>query len=161
MNTKLLNGYPRMTFREALKAVPYDEIVSIGCASGAAWFYFARSGYINILRVQEMVERGLHQKLYSYRVNYAMYNNNLKQLSFIQNCSTSGYIRVWKKLLSYPERIKKVEKEIQNFNYNELMKAPCVVYRKLDLTYAIVFLKWSVSGSCWYLNEWEEKHGKI
>lgn len=161
MNTKLLNGYPRMTFREALDKIPLDEIVSIGCASGAAWFYFSRSGYINILRIQEMIERGLHQKLYSYRWNYAMYNNNLKQLSFIQNCSTSGFIRAWKKFISYPERIKKVEKEIQDFNYNELMEAPCVVYRKLDLTYAIVLLKWSVFGSCWYLGEWEEKHGKI
>lgn len=161
MNTKLLEGYPRMTFREALKEVPYDEKVSIGCASGSGWFYFARSGYINILHVSEMIKRGLHQKLYSYRCNYAMYNHDLKELSFMQNCSASGYIRVWKKLLSYPDKIKKVEKEIQDFNYNELMKATCVVYRKLDLTYAIVLLKWSVTGSYWYLSEWEEKHGKI
>lgn len=161
MNIKLLEDYPRMTFREALDSVPLDEIVSIGCASGAAWFHFYRSGCLNILTVIKTIERGLHQKLYSYRCNYAMYNNDLKKLSFIQNCSTSGYIRVWKKFIGYPERIKKVEKEIQDFNYNELMKAPCVVYRKLDLTYAIVLLKWSVSGSYWYFSEWEEKHGTL
>lgn len=161
MNTKLLEDYPRITFREALKAVPYDEIVSIGCASGAAWFYFSRSGVINVLQVYEMIERGLHQKLYSYKCASAMYNHDLRELSFIRNCSTLGYIRVWKKFIGYPERIKKVEKEIQDFNYNELMKAPCVVYRKLDLTYAIVFLKWSVSGSYWYFSEWEEKHGTL
>ena len=161
MNTKLLQGYPRMTFREALKTVPFDEIVSIGCASGAAWFYFSRSGYVNVLHVYEMIERGLHQKIYSYKCAYAMYNHNLRELSFIRNSSTAGYIRIWKKFIGYPERIKKVEKEIQDFNYNELMKAPCVVYRKLDLTYAIVFLKWSVSGSYWYFSEWEEKHGTL
>lgn len=161
MNIKLLEDYPRMSFREALRAVPFDEKISIGCASGSGWFYFSRSGHINILHVQEMIKTGLHQKLYSYRCNYAMYNHDLRELSFIINCSTSGYIRVWKKFIGYPERIKKVEKEIQDFNYNELMKAPCVVYRKLDLTYAIVLLKWSVSGSYWYFSEWEEKHGTL
>lgn len=161
MNTKLLKGYSRMTFREALRAVPFDEIVSIGCAAGSGWFYFSRSGYINILRVQEMIEKSLHQKLYSYKWDYANYNDALKQLSYIRNCSASGYIRVWKNFIGYPERIKKVEKEIQDFNYYELMEVPCVVFRKVDLTYAIILLKWSISGSYWYLSEWEEKHGKI
>ena len=161
MNTKLLNGYPRMTFKEAIESIPQDAIVSIGCASGAAWFYFYRSENLNLLTVIMTIKRGLEQKLYSYKCAYAMYKSNLKELSFIRNCSTSGYIRIWKKFIGYPERIKKVEKEIQDFNYDELMEAPCVVYRKLDLTYAIVLIKWSVSGSCWYLSEWEEKHGKI
>ena len=161
MNTKLLNDYPRMTFKEALDSIPQDAIVSIGCASGAAWFYFYRTENLNLLSVIMTIKRGLEQKLYSYKCNYAMHKHALKEFSFIQNCSTSGYIRVWKKYLTFPERIKKAEDELQNFNYDELMEAPCVVYRKLDLTYAIVLLKWSVSGSCWYVKEWEEKHGKI
>lgn len=163
MNTKLLKGYPRITFKEALDKVPSDEIVSIGCASGVAWFYFTRglNLELNALDIVTIIERGLYQRLYSYKCNYAMHKHALKELSFIGSCSTSGYIRVWKKYLTFPEKIKKAEDELRNFNYNELMKAPCVVYRKLDLTYAIVLLKWSVFGSYWYFSEWEEKHGKI
>ena len=161
MNTKQLQDYPRMTFREALDSIPENKIVSIGCASGAAWFYLYRSGNLNLSTVIMIIKRGLEQKLYSYKCAYAMYKNDLQNISFINNCSTSGYIRVWKKFIGYPDKIKKAEKAIQDFNYDELMEAPCVVYRKLDLTYAIVLLKWSVSGSCWYVSEWEDKHGKI
>ena len=150
-----------MNLKQALKLLPAEEIISVGCENAPGWFYFSKVGEVDTQEIASIMEKKYSESLYSKRLNAKLIRANLTNPKYIQNCTMSRYISGWLRLDHYEKEIPYYEKKAAEFNHEALLKTEIKAYRKSDKTIGILLKDWKVAGSYWYLKEWEEKHGKI
>ena len=151
-----------MNLKQALKRLPPDVIVSVGCKEAPGWFYFSRVKDVNTRRVTVILNEKIHDSLYSKKLNINEIKHDLKDYEYIQRSTTKGYIEKWKKLLSDQENYEDLFKEFVACSEKEVLNTKVsVIFKRSDSTYGILLDRWKVSGQFWYYQEWEEKYGAL
>lgn len=152
-----------MKYKEAIKKIPSDSDVSIGCSKGAGWFYFTKSDVLEIETeiIFQIMDKKMKESLRRLRWNIPKLENQMKSDKYISFVSCKGFIRDWYKLEVMKKRLPKVWAEYSCFNIIELLNCECVVRKKIDGSYGILLKKWNVSGNYWTKEEWEGENGSI
>ena len=152
-----------MKYKEAIKKIPSDSEVSIGCSRGAGWFYFTRVGDLEIETdiIFRIMDKKMKASLKQLRWNIPTLEKQMRSERYLSMVSCKGYIRDWYKLEAMKKRLPKVWTEYSEFNIIELLNCECVVRKKIDGSYGILLKKWNVSGNYWTKEEWEGENGTI
>ena len=152
-----------MKYKEAIKKIPSNSVVTIGCSKGAGWFYFTKSDVLNVETeiIFKIMDEKMKKSLKQIRWNIPTLEKQMKSDRYIEFVSCRGFIRDWLKLESMKKRLPKMWKEYSEFNIIELLNCECDVRHKMDGSYGIVLKRWEISGNYWTKQEWEEDHGTI
>ena len=152
-----------MKYKEAIKKIPSDSEVSIGCSKGAGWFYFTKSDVLLIETeiIFQIMDKKMKASLRQLRWNIPTFEKQMSNERYLDLVSCKGYIRDWYKLEAMKKRLPKVWTEYSEFNIIELLNCECVVRKKIDGSYGILLKKWNVSGNYWTKEEWEGENGAI
>lgn len=152
-----------MKYKEAIKKIPSDSDVSIGCSKGAGWFYFTKSDDLEIETeiIFQIMDKKMKASLRQLRWNIPTFEKQMSNYRYLELVSCKGYIRDWYKLESMKKRLPKVWTEYSEFNIIELLNCECVVRKKINGSYGILLKKWNVSGNYWTKEEWEGENGTI
>ena len=152
-----------MKYKEAIKKIPDEADVSIGCRKGAGWFYFTKGKDLKVETeiVFQIMDSKMKKSINQMRYNLPGMRSQMNNLKFIHNVSTAGYIRNWNQLIKAEERIPKAWMQYSAFNILELLNCDCIIRHKMDGSYGIILLKWDVSGNYWTKKEWEGEHGTL
>lgn len=152
-----------MKYSEAIKKIPSNSVVTIGCKKGAGWFYFTKS---DVLKVEteiifKIMDEKMRKSLKQIRWNIPTLEKQMMSDKYINNVTMNGYLRDWLKLESMKKRLPKMWKEYGEFNITELLNCECIIRHKIDGSYGIVLKRWEISGNYWTKQEWEAANGEI
>lgn len=152
-----------MKYKEAIKKIPSESVVTIGCKKGVGWFYFTKSGVLKVETeiIFKIMDAKMKKSLKQITWNIPTLEKQMKSDKYIGSVSCKGFIRDWCKLESMKKRLPKMRKEYSEFNIIELLNCECVVRKKMDGSYGIILKKWNVSGNYWTKEEWEGDNGEI
>lgn len=152
-----------MKYKEAIKKIPADSDVSIGCRKGAGWFYFTKSDNLKAETefIFHIMDNKLKKSLNQIRGNIPTLESQMKSEKYMKFVSCKGFIRDWCKLEAMKKKLPKMWMEYSEFNIIELLNCECVVLHKVDGSYGILLKKWNVSGNYWTREEWERDNGEI
>ena len=152
-----------MKYKEAIKKIPSNSVVTIGCSKGAGWLYFTKSDVLKIETsiIFQIMNDKMKKSLRQLRWNIPTLEKQMRDDKYLKIVSCKGYIRDWDKLVSMQQRLPKVWLEYSEFNIIELLNCECFVRKKIDGSYGIILKKWNVSGNYWTKQEWEGENGTI
>ena len=152
-----------MKYKEAIKKIPSNSVVTIGCSKGAGWFYFTKSDVLNVETeiIFKIMDEKMKKSLKQISWNIPTLEKQMKNDKYIGSVSCKGFIRDWCKLESMKKRLPKMWKEYNDFNIIELLNCECDVRHKIDGSYGIVLKRWEISGNYWTKQEWEGENGTI
>ena len=150
-----------MNLNQALKRLPGEEIISIGCENAPGWFYFSKVEDVDTEKLFNIMTEKQTNSITQKRYNISMLKSDLKSPKYINNCTLSGYLNGWWRLIKYEKDVPRMEEKLSRFTHPALLETEVSIYRKSDKTLGILLKDWEVAGSYWYLKEWEDKHGKI
>ena len=152
-----------MKYKEAIKKIPSDSIVSIGCLEGAGWFYFTKSDDLKIETeiIFRIMDEKLKKKLRQIRYNIPTLEKQMSNEKYLKAVTLKGYLRDWKALISMQKKLPETWKKYGEFNIIELLNCECVIRHKMDGSYGILLARWDISGNYWTKEEWEGEHGTV
>ena len=152
-----------MKYKEAIKKIPSNSVVTIGCKKGAGWFYFTKSDVLNVETeiIFKIMDEKMKKSLKQIRWNIPILKKQMMNEKYISSASCKDYIRDWNKLVTLQKRLPKIWLEYSEFNIIALLNCECVVRHKIDGSYGIILKKWNVSGNYWTKQEWEGENGTI
>ena len=152
-----------MKYKEAIKKIPADSEVSIGCSKGAGWFYFTKSDDLKVETeiIFKIMDENMKKSLKQIRWSIPTLEKQMKSDKYIKFASCKGFIRDWCKLESMKKRLLKKGREYRDFHIIDLLNCECDVRHKIDGSYGIVLRRWEISGNYWTKEEWEGENGAI
>ena len=152
-----------MKYKEAIKKIPSDSVVSIGCREGAGWFYFTKSDDLKIETeiIFRIMDEELKKKLRRIRYNIPTLEKQMSNEKYLRAVTLNGYLRDWNKLISMQKKLPEEWKKYGEFNIIDLLNCECVIRHKMDGSYGILLERWNISGNYWTKEEWEGEHGTV